>query len=412
MITVDQALELILERAAAAPPVQLPLAETLDSTLAEDIASDVDSPPYDKAMVDGYAVIQADLAGGPVELEVLEEVAAGAVPTRPLAPGKATRIMTGAPVPPGAQAVVMVEQTEAAPAAAGAPPSVKILDTHVGGGNIMLRASSLEKGRRVLAAGTVVRPIEVGLLAEVGRAEVSVHRRPTVAVLATGNELVTPDVLPGPGQIRNSNGPMLLAQAARAGARPIDLGIGRDDRHDLADLVARGLRADVLVLSGGVSAGDFDLVPQVLAEAGVKQVFHKVHLKPGKPLWFGVQQAADRRTLVFGLPGNPVSSLVCFELFVRPALGRLAGDASRGLQRRRARLQSARDHRGDRPTYFPARLHEPSGRAADNDAPQLEVAAWKGSADLAALCAADCLAYFPPGPKQYQAGDGIDAYPF
>ena len=165
-----------------------------------------------------------------------------------------------------------------------------------------------------------IRPIEVGVLAEVGKTHIAVRRRPRVAVMTSGNELVTADKTPAAGQIRNSNNPMVTALAQRAGADATDLGIARDERDAIRALVDRGLQSDILVLSGGVSAGVLDLVPSVLAEAGVVEVFHKVNLKPGKPLWFGVR--GD--TLVFGMPGNPVASLVCFELFVRPAIARNA----------------------------------------------------------------------------------------
>ncbi len=246
-----------------------------------------------------------------------EEVTAGQVPQAPLQPGLATRIMTGAPVPAEAEAVVMVEQTQTSSDADGIE-WVEIAEVRLPeSGNIMLQGTSLRAGEVILSAGRTIRPLEIGLLAEVGRHQVQVSLVPSVAILSTGNELVDVDQSPQAGQIRNSNGPLLNALVQRAGAKPVPLGIGRDDLDDLRQLVAQGLQEDVLVLSGGVSAGVLDLVPQVLQELGVEQVFHKVDLKPGKPLWFGVN--ADTQTLVFGLPGNPVSSLVCCELFVRPA---------------------------------------------------------------------------------------------
>ena len=173
--------------------------------------------------------------------------------------------------------------------------------------------------------GVVLRPIEIGILAEIGHAVVVVQPRPKVAVLATGNELVAANETPAAGQIRNSNGPMLVAAIARSGGAAIELPVARDERQALGRLIAAGLDADVLLLCGGVSAGKFDLVPDALAELGVDQVFHKVALRPGKPLWFGVKKSDQRQVLVFGLPGNPVSSLVCFELFARPAIAALAG---------------------------------------------------------------------------------------
>ena len=317
MISVEQALQLILEQTWPATGESVSLAESDGRVLIEEVLSDLDSPPHDKSMVDGYAVLRSDLESLPVKLRVQEEVTAGQVPQAPLQPGLATRIMTGAPVPAEAEAVVMVEQTQTSSDADGIE-WVEIAEVRLPeSGNIMLQGTSLRAGEVILSAGRTIRPLEIGLLAEVGRHQVQVSLVPSVAILSTGNELVDVDQSPQAGQIRNSNGPLLNALVQRAGAKPVPLGIGRDDLDDLRQLVAQGLQEDVLVLSGGVSAGVLDLVPQVLQELGVEQIFHKVNLKPGKPLWFGVN--ADTQTLVFGLPGNPVSSLVCCELFVRPA---------------------------------------------------------------------------------------------
>ncbi len=413
MMNVDEALEMVLQRTGAKRAQTVTLPHALGSILAADVASDIDSPPHDKSLVDGYAVRAADVGRTDVDLKVIEEVTAGATPTREVTAGTATRIMTGAPIPKGADAIIMVEQTErvapvaVAEAAARQPAVVRILAQRVQAGqHIMRRATSLRANEMVLARGTLVRPIEIGLLAEVGQAEVAVTPPPTVAVLSTGNELVMVGDVPAPGQIRNSNGPMLGALVDRAGGRPIDLGIGRDDQTSLTQLVSRGLESDVLVLSGGVSAGVLDLVPGVLASLGVEQVFHKVNLKPGKPVWFGVlpNSSGDHSScdkLIFGLPGNPVSSLVCFELFVRPAIARLAGKRADQLSTQQARLTSPHHHRGDRPTYFPARLSFVDGQQ------QVELLAWKGSADLRTLSSANCLAYFPQGERSYQTGDEV-----
>jgi molybdopterin molybdotransferase len=417
MIEVAEALERVLSQARPKPARRIPLDEGLDLVLAEDVASDVDSPPHDKALMDGYAVIAADLASGAAELDVLEEVTAGEVPTMTVRRGAATRIMTGAPLPPGADAVVMVEQTEPLPATSGdAHGRVRISAPRVGPGqNIMRRAASMRKGETVVRTGTILRPIEIGLLAEVGRAAALAIPRPEAAVLSTGNELVPPDVIPSAGRIRNSNGPMLQAQVMRAGGSAIDLGIGRDDEAELRRLVAVGLERDVLVLSGGVSAGVLDLVPRVLAAEGVEQVFHKVNLKPGKPVWFGVRDRGGHhdgghydgghRTLVFGLPGNPVSSLVCFELFVRPALAVIAGRSAGETTPIQSRLTIGHVHRGDRPTYWPAKTETRDGES------HVTPLDWRGSGDLFTLAAADCLICFPPGDRPYAAGEPIDIRP-
>jgi molybdopterin molybdotransferase len=401
MLTVDQALGAVLARATCKPARRAPIREALGLVLAEDVASDVDSPPHDKAMVDGYALLAGDAANPPRELAVLEEVTAGEVPRRDVQSGAATRIMTGAPVPRGADSVVMIEQT----AACGddGSPRVRILEPVRPGQNIMRAGTSLRRGQVVLRAGCVIRPIEVGLLAEVGRADVLAVPAPRVAVLATGNELVPPGEAPAAGQIRNSNGPMLEALVARCGGRATDLGIARDEAGELSRLAARGLEADVLILSGGVSAGVLDLVPAVLRQLGVVEIFHKVHLKPGKPLWFGQRGGSGESPpcLVFGLPGNPVSSLVCFELFVRPALGRLAGRHDAALRTLRAELARTFSHRADRPTYHPAFVREEGSGATVDPLP------WHGSADLNTLAAANCLAFFPAGQRQYAAGEEV-----
>ena len=231
------------------------------------------------------------------------------------------------------------------------------------GRNVVPQGREMRRGDTVLRAGAVLRPQEFGLLATVGRTTAPVVPSPRVAVLPTGDEVVEPAETPGPAQIRNSNGPMLLAQIARAGGRPHALGIARDRLDSLRPLVAEGLDFDVLLLSGGVSAGKLDLTPGVLQEAGVVARFHKVEMKPGKPLFFGTRERPDGRppTLVFGLPGNPVSTFVCFELFVRPALRRLRGLADADAPLVSAVLTEDFAYRTDRPTYHPARLEVGEG---------------------------------------------------
>jgi molybdopterin molybdotransferase len=398
MLTVDEALQLVLHHAQALPPAPTPLAGALGRVLAEPIVSDIDSPPHDKSIVDGYAVIAADITAPGVELIVLEEITAGAVPTRTVERGAASRIMTGAPLPPGADSVVMTEHTLAA------GQRVAIMQTTVKPGqNIMPRAAAMSRGQTILQPGKLLRAIELGLLAEVGRGNVAAIARPTISVAPTGNELVDHTMTPSLSQIRNSNGPMLVALASQAGAVAHDLEIANDDPHELARILETGLADDVLVVSGGVSAGILDLVPKTLEQLGVRQIFHKVNLKPGKPLWFGVRRCgAGQQTIVFGLPGNPVSSLVCFELFVRPAIQRLSGLPPTGLPRTSARL--AKDHfqRGDRPTYWPAAFHENAVRPLG----------WKGSGDLRTLADANCLAYFPAGDRLFHQGEPIDVLLF
>jgi molybdopterin molybdotransferase len=401
MLEIDEALRLVLDQALPLAPSRAAVEKALGLVLAEAIVSDIDSPPHDKSIVDGYAVIAADVATAGVELTILEEITAGQMPTKRVACGAASRIMTGAPLPEGADAVVMVEKSELL-----STGRVRILQAGVKHGqNIMRRAASLAKGQTVLEPGATLRGIELGLLAEVGRAQVSIVPRPRVAILATGNELVSCDQVPGPGQIRNSNGVMLAGMVAQAGGEAVNLGIGRDVAEDLRSRCEQGLRSDVLVISGGVSAGVLDLVPAVLESLGIEQVFHKVNLKPGKPLWFGFKRGSTgQNTLVFGLPGNPVSGLVCFELFVRPALARLMGRHSGRLERVTAKLAADYHQRGDRVTMFPAALRH------DGETLLATPLDWRGSGDLRALTEAHALIHFPAGERHFAAGEEVGVF--
>jgi molybdopterin molybdotransferase len=395
MLDVSDAQAIVLRHSRPLAPLPTPLTpDALGRVLAEDVASDLDMPPYDKAMMDGYAVRSADLAAGSANLVVVEEITAGRTPAKALGPGQAASIMTGAPLPAGADAIVMVEHCEVLDEA-----HVRVPGPAAPGSNVQPRARELKRGAVVLAAGAVLRPQEFGLLATVGRTAVRTHPAPRVAILATGDELVEPDRTPGAGQIRNSNGPMLLALAASAGASARYLGIAPDGVDELRALIREGLTADALILSGGVSAGTLDLVPGVLQESGVVAHFHKVRMKPGKPVFFGTGDG----TLVFGLPGNPVSSFVCFELFVRTALRRLGGFQPAALAF--VTLPLAADYRyaTDRPTYHPARI-EPTEVGE-----QVRPVPWHGSPDLRALTAANALLLLPAGDHTHRADQPLPA---
>jgi molybdopterin molybdotransferase len=401
MLTVADAQSLILRQVRPLPPASLPLsAALLGHVLAEDVAADADSPPYAKAMMDGYAIRAADLASGQATLHLVEEITAGHTPRHAVAAGEASRIMTGAPIPAGADAVVMVERSrlldDGRVLLEDRPPRP--------GQNVLPQGREMRRGETVLAAGSVLRPQEVGVLATVGRTSVVVFPAPSVAILSTGDEVVDPPAVPGPGQIRNSNGPMLTAQVARAGGVPRYLGIAPDRLDGLRPLVEDGLRSDVLLLSGGVSAGKLDLVPDVLRQGGVEARLHKVALKPGKPVYFGTRSRPDRDapTLVFGLPGNPVSSFVCFELFVRPALRRLRGHADAGPDVVNAVLAEDFAYSTDRPTYHPARLELTA------DGWRVRPVPWFGSPDLRGLTRADALLVVPVGEGPYRAGRPFD----
>jgi molybdopterin molybdotransferase len=398
MHSVAQALEIVLENVKPLPPENAPLApQTLGLVLAEDVRSDVDMPPFDKAMMDGFAVRSADLSDGQAELTIVEEVPAGMTPSVEVQPGQASRIMTGAPIPQGADAVAMIERCEIL-----ASRQVRVHDPRLAPGhNILARGREMRSGECVLRSGVRLRPQEFGLLATVGRTAVKVHPAPRVAILSTGDEIVDPTLRPGRGQIRNSNGPMLAAQVASAGGVPRYLGIAKDEPSHLHALIAEGLQADVLVLSGGVSAGKLDLVPAALAEIGVQALFHRVALKPGKPILFGVKRSveiAEPARLVFGLPGNPVSTLVGFELFVRPALRGLMA-LPPGPRWVRATLAKDYPYRTDRPTYHPARLQMSTAGWT------VEPVSWFGSPDLRAVTQANAFALLSEGDHPHPAGE-------
>jgi molybdopterin molybdotransferase len=396
MLSVSAALMTVLAHARSLPSEVVPLTSALlGAVLGEDVRSDLDMPPYDKSMMDGYAVRNADLPGGRGDLVVIEEVNAGQTPQLALAEKQATRIMTGAPIPAGADAVVMVERTRSADG------RVHIDDPSLEPGrNILTQGREMRRGDTVLRAGALLRPQEFGLLATVGRATAAVVPSPRVAVLSTGDEVVEAGQTPGPSQIRNSNGPMLLAQVARAGGVPHYLGVARDRLDSLTRLVAEGLNADVLLLSGGVSAGKLDLTPSVLQSAGVVAHFHKVEMKPGKPVLFGTRERGDGRrpTLVFGLPGNPVGAFVSFELFVRPAMRRMRGLTVDDAALVSAVLTEDFAYRTDRPTYHPARLEVGDGGWRVRAVP------WFGSADLRGLLEMDALVVLPSGDHRHTAG--------
>ncbi|MGL6096670.1 MAG: molybdopterin molybdotransferase MoeA [Fimbriiglobus sp.] len=385
MLEVADALAVVLRQAKPLAPV--PAAPTLGRVLATDVPADRDSPPFDKSMMDGYAVEAAD---GTIPRRIVGEVAAGNPGAMTVGTGEAARIFTGAPIPPGADTVVMQELAAVADGMvtfSGQPQKP--------GKNVVRRGQEMQAGDVVLPAGTVLTPVALGLLAAVGRTTVPQFPAATVAVLPTGSELVDAGTDPGPGQIRNSNGPMLLAQVMRAGGEPRNYGIAGDDRDGLRAKITTALaESDVLILAGGVSVGKFDLVPDVLREIGVEVHFHKVRMKPGKPLLFGTW----RGRLVFGLPGNPVSAFVGFELFVRPALRILHGHRIAGPVRARLPLAAPLVASNDRPTYHPAAL----------DGVAVRPLGWFGSADLRGLLAADALITLPAGDVRHEAGDTVD----
>lgn len=402
MITVDEALALVLRHAAPLPRRPTELAEALGCRLAEDVAADLDLPPFDKSLVDGYAIRSADLGRGDRRFRIVEEITAGKVPRHTIGPGDAAMIMTGAPLPDGADAVVMHEKTRRE------GDLVEVLERDVPSGqNWIARAREMSRGDVVLRSGAVLSPVRLGLLASVGRSRAMVVPRPRVSVVATGDELVEPDQVPGPGQIRNSNAAMVSGLARAAGATVRTHPIARDEPAELRDRLGSALSDDMLLITGGVSVGTHDLVPAALEALGVERVFHKVRVKPGKPAWFGVRREVEGRppALVFGLPGNPASGLVSFLLLVRPALEVLSGGTpvDRSFE---ARLARPFRQKGERQAYQPSLISTgPTGTL------EVEPLDWAGSSDLRTVSLADALAVFPPGDRSYRAGEMVRVLP-
>lgn len=353
MIEIAEARRLVAQRVQRMPEVLVPLAESLGLVLSQAVSADVAVPPDDCSAMDGFAVLCEDFPEGHATLQVTQEIMAGQLPTGTLRRGQAARIMTGAPIPPGADAVVMVEDTEESE-----PGRIVITANPHPGKHIRRAGEDLRPGAQVLGAGTHIGPAEIGLLASVGCAAVPVWRRPVIAVLATGDEVVAVTTVPGRGEVRNSNGPALCAAIREAGGLPLDLGIARDELAHTEELVREGISvADCLVTSAGVSVGDKDYVGEALDAAGLERVFWRVRQKPGKPLLFGVAQGKT----VFGLPGYPVSSMVVFEQYVRPSIRQMLGLAGSG--RRTLRARASREVRGaaDRPMWMRVALQRDAG---------------------------------------------------
>lgn len=346
MLSYSEALKSVLTRVPPARSVRVALEAARGRVLAEPVAADLDSPPFEKALMDGYALRSEDVGRAPVALRVVGRVAAGQVAPMRLQAGQAVQIMTGAMLPEGADAVQRIERTETA-----GRDEVRILEPVRPGENMAPRGQEVRKGQTVLEPGRPLGPAELGVLAAVGKEFVQVYEAPRVAVIPTGDEIVEVGVTPGPGQIRNSNGPMLRAQCRALGLDAGVLPAVPDDPGLLREALRRGFQRELILLSGGVSMGEHDYVPRVLAEEGVEVVFHKAAIKPGKPILMGRRN--DR--LIFGLPGNPVSSFVTFELFVRPAVRRWMGFSRLSLRNVSGRLLRDVRHRPGRQFFKPAR---------------------------------------------------------
>lgn len=388
----------ILDAAPVSPRVQrVHLRKALGRRLAEDITSDRDYPPFDKAVMDGYAIRATDVNIAGVGLRVVDTVAAGVVGQRTISAGEVAAIMTGAPLPPGADTVVPVEDTTR---------QLDLVTFHrpaKPGAAIARRASDIESGRVVLTRGTRLGPAHIALAANVGAGEVAVYERPIVTVLATGDELIEVDQQPAGAQIRNANSPMLIALLDRLGCEVLDLGIVRDDPDATRDALSQGMLADALLVTGGMSMGERDYVPRLLRELGLEMKITKLRIKPGKPFVFAVGQGSgvggqdpDSSTAryVFGLPGNPVSAFVCTVRLAARVLSRMGGgDADAAIAQ--AKLISALPANGPREFYQPA----------IRTGLRVEPLQWKSSADIFTLANANALIIRPEHAPPAVAGD-------
>ena len=390
-----QVIEAVRRRATRPAAEVVPLEASLGRVLAEEVSADRDYPPFDRSTRDGFAVRAADLGQVPATLKCLGEIKAGEAFPGTVASGECVQIMTGAPVPAGADAVVMIEHTELKGEQVVVKRSVER------GANVVPRGSEAGAGASLLAAGTRIGYPEISLLGQVGKAQVQVCRRPRVAVLSTGDEVVAVEARPGPNQIRNSNTYSMAAQVLLSGGEPVLLGNARDEVGELERLIRRGLEEDLLVLSGGVSMGKHDLVEVVLRKLGAEFVFDAVAIRPGRPAVFGRCQGK----FVFGLPGNPVSTMVTFLLFVAPALALLGGAAPPPLRFLKARLAEPVKQTTQLTLFLPARLEGQGGEV------QARVLPWQGSGDVVALAGSDCFVVAPEGAGELAAGGWVDVLP-
>jgi molybdopterin molybdotransferase len=370
------------------------VADALGDVLAQEVRCDRDYPPFDRSTRDGYAVCASDAIAG-AKLKCIGEIKAGDSVTQPLAPGTCIQIMTGAAVPAGADSVVMIEFTERA------GDSVTFQRETAAGQNIVQKGSEARAGDLALPPGLRLGYAELALAAQVGAAQILCARRPRVAILSTGDEVVPIVETPGPFHIRNSNSVSLCAQVRLAGGEPVPLGNALDRVDDLSAKIELGLKEDILVLSGGVSMGKYDLVETVLKGLGAEFYFDAVAIRPGKPAVFG----RCRDTFVFGLPGNPVSTMVTFQLFVIPAIDVLGGARPRQLPLLEANLCKTLHEKAGLTHFLPGRF-EWTGIS-----PEVHPLTWQGSGDIAALTHANCFIVVPADRQNIPAGEKVSVLP-
>jgi len=414
LISVEEARNTILKKISPVETETVPLTQGLYRILAEPITSPINVPPFANSAMDGYAVVAADIQSAtpqnPVQLKMVDNIPAGGSASTEITATTAARIMTGAPMPAGADAVVPFEDTSEyhPPAQTLVENAVLIYKPVAAGDNVRPAGEDIQAGQEVLPAGHRLRPQDVGILAAIGQARVPVHRRPRVAILSTGDELVTIDEPIGPGQIRNSNEYTLAALVEKYGGEAVRLGIASDTIDDLTAKIREGLaqNVDLFLTSAGVSVGDFDMVKNVLAAEGEMQ-FWQVAMKPGKPLAFGLLQSGTHAVPLIGLPGNPVAAMIAFEVFARPAILKLGGQQSRDGTMLRAKLDEDVTNSGRR-HYMRAFLHgEEDGYHVTTRGSGVQV---QGSGILSSLVWANCLVVVPEEVTHIPAGATVEVW--
>lgn len=390
MLHFEEALNILLTDVKPTESTRVSMMSALNRILAEDLISDIDMPPFNKAAMDGFACRRQDLK---TPLEVIEEIPAGATPQKKIGQGQCSRIMTGAPVPEGADFILMKEY------AVTAGDDKIICTKELLSDNICLKGEDIRQGDVVLTKGTLLKPQHIAILASVGCMEPLVHKLPSVAVISTGNELVEPDQKPGISKIRNSNGYQIMSQCIQMGLSPEYLGIVADDEVKLTYLLSEAIiKYDVIIMSGGVSVGDYDYVPEALKRLGVDIRFHGIQAKPGKHLLFGRKD----NHFVVGLPGNPVSSFVQFEILVKPLLQKLMGQAPSHLTLNIPLDEAYKRKKDDLLAFVPVEITE-NGSVKSFD--------YHGSAHIHAYVNADGIMEMPIGISEYKKGEIVRVRP-
>ncbi len=396
MISIEQAREAILNKIKPLPGEKLFLDQSLGRYLAQDVYSERNIPPWDNSAMDGFAVHTEDLATGEGRLGIAYEIPAGALPQGPFEKGTAVKIMTGAPVPPGADAVVKREDTDEREG------EVIVRKAPAPGENIRASGEDLRAGELVLQAGIRLAPAQLGLLASIRQVMVPCSQRPVVAIIATGDEVADFDEELTENKISSSNSYAIKALVEEAGAIPLYLGVARDTREDLADKFSRASRADLILTSGGVSMGDYDIVREVMTEGSNVMEFWKVNIKPGRPLAFGTISGIP----AIGLPGNPLSTMTSFYQFARPAILKFLGARELLLPRLKAGLSCPVKGSTDRPHYMSGIL------TRDGEGFSVSPAGPQGSGILSTLARANCYMIIPPGDKTLEKGRLVECEMF